>query len=86
MSNRAPAYRSFKKDYGGDPDSTILRDLHRRLMKVEIAFEKERIAARDVREDLRLLQVRLAHLKQLIELHHDPPVAVSQVRSADIAE
>ncbi len=37
MSNRTPSFRSWKRAYGGDPDSTILRDLHRRLMKVEIA-------------------------------------------------
>ncbi len=40
VSDRTPRYRSFKKDYGGDPDSTILKDLHRRLMKIEIAFAK----------------------------------------------
>ncbi len=29
-------YRSFKKAYGGDPDSSILQDLHKRVMRLEI--------------------------------------------------
>lgn len=48
MGNATPRFRSWTKAYGGDPDSTILRDLHRRLMKVEIAQARDQIrAARD---------------------------------------
>lgn len=36
--SRPPVYRNFRKAYGGDPDSQILRDLHRRLTAVELAF------------------------------------------------
>lgn len=34
MTDR-PRYRNFRKAYGGDPDSSVLRDLHKRLTKVE---------------------------------------------------
>lgn len=46
MSNRAPRYRSFRKAYGGDPDTSILRDLHKRLTRTEqdLALAETRIA------------------------------------------
>ena len=34
MTDR-PRYRNFRKAYGGDPDSAVLRDLHKRLTKAE---------------------------------------------------
>ena len=34
MTNR-PRYRNFQKAYGGDPDTAVLRDLHKRLTKLE---------------------------------------------------
>ncbi len=34
MTDR-PRYRSWKKAYGGDPDTAVLHDLHKRLTKVE---------------------------------------------------
>ena len=30
------AFRNFRRAYGGDPDSAVLRDLHKRLMKIEL--------------------------------------------------
>ncbi len=33
-------YRNFRKAYGGDPDTAILRDLHKRLTRVEINQDK----------------------------------------------
>ncbi len=38
MSSRP--YRNFRKAYGGDPDTAVLRDLHKRLTKVEVAQDK----------------------------------------------
>ncbi len=32
---KAPQYRSFTKQYGGDPDSTVLVDLHKRQTRTE---------------------------------------------------
>ncbi len=34
--NDTPKYRSFRKAYGGDPDSAVLNDLHKRVMRLEI--------------------------------------------------
>lgn len=34
MTNR-PRYTNFRKAYGGDPDSAVLRDLHKRTTKLE---------------------------------------------------
>ncbi len=36
MSELTPRYRSFQKAYGGDPDSAVLKDLHKRVMRLEI--------------------------------------------------
>ncbi len=62
MSNRTPRYRSFKKDYGGDPDSTILRDLHRRLMKLEIAFDRAHKGLVALDEDVASVHLKLRQL------------------------
>ncbi len=34
MTDR-PRYRSWKKAYGGDPDTAVLHDLHKRATKLE---------------------------------------------------
>ncbi len=84
MSNRTPRYRSYEKAYGGDPDSSIVKDLHRRLMKVEISLDRERTINRQHREDLRLVQVRLAQLKQLVDLFHAPPGGISVTPQSEV--
>lgn len=43
MGYRTPKYRSFRRTYGGDPDSTILRDLHQRITRLERDLEDARI-------------------------------------------
>ncbi len=79
MSNRTPVYRSWKKAYGGDPDSNILRDLHRRLMKIEIAYSKSEDLIRvlesalvDAERHIRYLKGRidsidLGHLTDIVD-------------------
>jgi len=37
MTDR-PRYRSWKKAYGGDPDTAVLHDLHKRCTKLEQAL------------------------------------------------
>lgn len=32
---RKPKYRNFRRQYGGDPDTSILRDLHKRMTSLE---------------------------------------------------
>ncbi len=36
MTDR-PKYRSWKRAYGGDPDTAVLHDLHKRVTKLERA-------------------------------------------------
>ncbi len=57
-SNRTPRYRSFRKAYGGDPDSSILRDLHKRVTELERSADDNRF-----QDDLRaqVMKVMLSH-------------------------
>lgn len=61
MSNVTPVYRSFRRAYGGDPDSSVLRDLHKRLMRTEIDLSNAEAAIVEI----------LARLERF-HLHADP--------------
>ncbi len=53
--NDTPRYRSFKRAYGGDPDTAVLHDLHKRVMRLEIDLANARALIRrlnDVRIEL----------------------------------
>lgn len=80
MSNRQPRYRSFRKAYGGDPDSAILRDLHKRLTRVELdlALANSRVEA------LMEHDARCAHRWKLL-LAEDEGVLALAPRDEDLS-
>ncbi len=86
MSNRTPRYRSWKKAYGGDPDSSILRDLHRRLMKVEIALDRAVARVGDQEDLLVAANQRIVYLRQLIDSLHNAPVGSTTMREGVLRE
>ncbi len=59
LSERTPRFTSFRKSYGGDPDSAILRDLHKRLMKVEIALNRAKADISELTEESAMVLQRL---------------------------
>ncbi len=36
LTTDRPRYRSWKKAYGGDPDTAVLHDLHKRATRLEL--------------------------------------------------
>ena len=60
MSERP--YRGFRKTYGGDPDRAIMNDLHKRLMKVEIAADRAETRLRAAEASIEEVHRRLHYL------------------------
>ncbi len=71
-------FRSFKRAYGGDPDSSVLKDLHRRLMRVEIDLARAEAAILLLRDRPQLVmaspvQINAARDKGVIGGSEIPP-------------
>ncbi len=54
-----PQFRSFKRTYGGDPDTSVLRDLHKRVMRLEMDSDREHVKLDRLASDIGIIMARL---------------------------
>lgn len=72
MSDLTPRYRSFQKAYGGDPDTAVLRDLHKRVMRLEIDIAQ-------------LTELLGQHVERVVNIVMASPVHVNAAREEGVS-
>ncbi len=77
MSDR-PRYRSWKKAYGGDPDTAVLHDLHKRMTRVELNHWELLL-------EVRRLQARFDQFMNLFQ-PPPPPAPINVATDHGLAE